>query len=97
MCIFRMRTSTELDGLVARAEFNVEPGDKGVHEVVAACGEREGLDEGEIRNGNSVEVEGDERMRVGHDCLHFNGVDKGFRESGVLEWGVVKAPDVVPD
>lgn len=53
--------------------------------------------ESEIIDRDSVEVEGDEGMRVGNDGLHFNGVDKWFGEGCLFEGRVIEAPDIVPD
>lgn len=81
-----MRTCAKLDGLVACAELDVEPGNKGMHKVVAACGKSERLDESKIWDGDGVEVEGDERVRVSNDGLHLDSVYKRFGKGGVLEW-----------
>lgn len=87
----------KLDGLVAGAKLNVEPGNDGVDVVGAADGQRVGQVEGEVGDGDGVEVEGDERGGVGDDGLEFDRVDKGFGEGGALERRVVEAPDVIPD
>jgi hypothetical protein len=90
-------TGGELDGLVAGGELDVEPRDHGVDVVGAAHGEGEGELEGEVRDGASVQVDGNDRGRVGDDGLELDGVDEGLGEGGVLQRAVVKAPDVVPD
>jgi hypothetical protein len=65
--------------------------------VGAAHGEGERELEGEVRDGASVQVDGNDRGRVGDDGLELDGVDEGLGEGGVLQRAVVKAPDVVPD
>lgn len=97
MRVLCVGAGAELDGLVAGGELNVEPGDQGVHVVGAADGERIGEVEGEIGDLAGVEIEGDERCRVGDDGLEIDSVDEGLGEGGALEGGVVEAPDVVPD
>lgn len=92
-----VRTSRELDGLVAGREFNVEPGNQGVHVVGAADGERVWEVESEIGDFAGVQIEGDESCGVGDDGLEVNSVDKRLGEGGTLERGVVEAPDVIPD
>ena len=95
--VLGVRASGEADGLVAGGELDVEPRDHGVDVVGAAHGEGEGKLEGEVLNGAGVEVEGDDGRGVGDDGLELDGVDERLGESGVLERGVVEAPDVVPD
>lgn len=90
-------TGGELDGLVAGGELDVEPRDHGVDVVGAADWEGEGELEGEVCDGAGVEVDGDDRSRVGDDGLELDGVDEGLGEGGVLQRAVVEAPDVVPD
>lgn len=87
----------EADGLVAGRELDVEPGDHGVDEVVAAGGEVEGAREGQVGGCALVEVEGEDARGVGDDGLDLDRVNQGFREGGFLEGGVVEAVDVVPD
>lgn len=87
----------ELDGLVAAGKLDVEPGDQGVDEVVAADLDLVRKLEGKICYCALVEVEGDDGGGVGDDGLDVNGVDKGLCQGGVLERAVIEAPDVVPD
>lgn len=87
----------ETDGLVAGGEVNVEPGDQGVDEIVAADVEGEGESKGEVGGGAGVEIEGYDCVRVCYDSLDLDGVNEGFGEGGGFERGVVEAVDVVPD
>ena len=87
----------EVDGLVASAELNVEPGDESVDEVGALGAESVGNLEGKVGGGDGVEVEGDDRARVGDESLHLNGVHEGLVESNLLHRAIVKSVDVVPD
>jgi hypothetical protein len=89
--------SGELDGLVAAGKLDIEPGDQGVDEVVAADLNLVRKLECEICDCALVEVEGDDGGRVGDDGLDVNGVDKGLCQGSVLERAVIEAPDVVPD
>ena len=87
----------ELDGLVAAGKLDIEPGDQGVDEVVAANLDLVRKLECEICYCALVEVEGDDGGGVGDDGLDVNGVDKGLCQGSVLERAVIEAPDVVPD
>jgi hypothetical protein len=89
--------SGELDGLVAAGKLDIEPGDQGVDEVVAADLNLVRKLECKICDCALVEVEGDDGGRVGDDGLDVNGVDKGLCQGSVLERAVIEAPDVVPD
>ena len=95
--VLGVRASGEADGLVAGGELDVEPRDHGVNVVGAAHGEVEGKLESEVLNGAGVEVESDDGRGVGDNGLELDGVDKRLGEGGVLERGVVEAPNVVPD
>jgi hypothetical protein len=97
MRVLCVRARGELDGLVAGRELDVEPGDERVDEVVAAGGEAVGRGEGEVGRGDGVEVEGEDRGRVGDDGFHVDRVDEGLGHGGLFERRVVEAPDVVPD
>jgi hypothetical protein len=90
-------TRGEADGLVAGGELDVEPGDKGVDEIVTLDAKVEGNVEGEVGGGAGVEIEGEDGGRVGDDGLELDGVDEGLGEGGLLEGSVVEAVDVVPD
>jgi hypothetical protein len=92
-----VRARGELDGLVARGELNVEPRNDGVDEVAAAHLEAKGAVEGQVGDGASVEVEGQDGRGVGDDGLDVDGVDEGLSHGGGLERRVVEAPDVIPD
>ena len=85
MGVFRVRAGGETDRLVAGGEVDIEPGDQGVDEVVAADVEGEWGGECEVGNLAFVEVESQDCGWVGDDGLDFDGVDEGFGESGVLE------------
>jgi hypothetical protein len=89
--------SGELDGLVAAGKLDIEPGDQGVDEVVAADLDLVRKLECKICYCALVEIEGDDGGRVGDDGLDVNGVDKGLCQGSVLERAVIEAPDVVPD
>ena len=82
---------------MAGREFDIEPRDQSVHEIVSPTTECKGLCEGEVGGSDSVEIEGDHGGGVGNDGFHLNGVDEGLGEGGVLEGGEVEAVDVVPD
>jgi len=92
-----VRAGGKLDGLVAAGEFDVEPGDQGMDEVVATNLELVRQLEGEVRDSARVEIECDDGGGVGDNGLDVDGVDERLGQSGVLEGGVVEAPDVVPD
>lgn len=87
----------EADWLVAGGEIDVEPGDDGVDEVVAAGVEEEWGSEGQVGESALVEVEGQDGGWVGHNGLDLDGVDEWLGEGSLLEWGVVEAIDVVPE
>lgn len=87
----------EADGLVGGGEVDVEPGNKGVDEVIAAGRELEGGGEGEVGNLALVEVQGQDRCGVSNHRLHLDRVNQGLGKSSGLEGAVVKAVDVVPD
>jgi hypothetical protein len=89
--------SGELDGLVAAGKLDIEPGDQGVDEVVAADLNLVRKLECKICDCALVEVECDDGGGVGDDGLDVNGVDKGLCQGSVLERAVIEAPDVVPD
>lgn len=89
--------SGEADWLVAGSEVDVEPGDDGVDEVVAAGVEEKWGGEGKVGESAFVEVEGEDGGWVGDNSLDFDGVDEWLGESRLLEWGVVEAIDVVPE
>lgn len=95
--VFGVGTSREANGLVTCGEVNVEPGHKGVDEVVALDGELEGRGKGEVGHGAGVEVKGEDGRGIGDDSLELDGVDEGLGEGGFLERGVVEAVDIVPD
>jgi hypothetical protein len=42
MCVFRVRSRTKVDGFMTRREIDIEPGNKGVNEVVAPAVKPEG-------------------------------------------------------
>ena len=58
MGVFRVRAGGETDRLVAGGEVDIEPGDKGVYEVIAAAVECEWGSKGEVGGCAGVEVEG---------------------------------------
>lgn len=89
--------SGEVNGLVASAKLDIEPGDKGVDEVGALGSELIGHLEGEVGCGNSVEIECDDGAWVSHKRLHLDGVNEGLVESNLLHRAVVESVDVVPD
>lgn len=95
--VLGVRAGREADGLVAGGEVNVEPRDKGVDKVVALDVEGELLAEGQVGNGASVQVQGQDGRGVGDDGLDVDGVDEGLGEGSLLEGGVVEAVDVIPD
>jgi hypothetical protein len=95
--VFGVGTGREADGLVAGSEVDIEPCDQGVYEVIAAAVERERRGKGEVCSCAGVEVEGENRGRVGNYGFDFNGVDERFGESCMLERGVVEAVNIVPD
>ena len=78
-------------------EFNVEPGDQGVYEVVAPYLERKVCGKGEVGRLDGVEVEEEDGGRVGDDGLHVDGVDERFAHGRLFQRREVEAPDVVPD
>lgn len=90
-------TSGKADWLVAGAELNVEPGNQGVNEVGALRNQTVRNTECEIGRGNSIQVECDDRARVGDQGLHLHSVDQRLGESDLLHRTVVKAVDIVPD
>lgn len=92
-----VRASRELDGLVAGREFNVEPGDQGVHVVGATDGERVWEVESEVGDFAGVQVESDERCGISDDGLEVDSVDKRLSEGSTLERGVIETPDIIPD
>ena len=87
----------EPDGLVAFGELDVEPGDEGVDEIVAAAAEFEGDLEVEIGCGALVEIEDENGRGFSHNGLELDGVDEGLGEGGLLERSVVESVDVIPD
>ena len=92
-----MRTGGEADRLVASGEVDVEPGDEGVDEIITTTVQGEWGGECEIGGGASVEIEGQNSGRVSDHSLDLDGVDEGLGEGSLLEWGVIKSIDVVPD
>lgn len=92
-----MRSSGESYRFVAGGEFDVEPGDKSVNEVIAADRQVKGKFECEIVGRTFVEVECDYCARIGNHGFEFDCVDQGFSESGHLQRCIVKAVDVIPD
>ena len=58
MGVFRVRAGGETDRLVAGGEVDIEPGDKGVYEVIAAAVECERGRKSEISCCTGIEVEG---------------------------------------
>lgn len=97
VCVLCVWASRELDGLVAGAELDVEPGDQSVDVVGTADSELEGGVEGQVGDGDGVKVDFEDCGWVGDNGLHLDSVDEGLGESGGLEGRVVEAPDVVPD
>jgi hypothetical protein len=95
--VLGVRASREVDGLVAGAEVDIEPGDKSVDEVAALGSEGVGNLEGKVGGGDGVKVEGDDGARVSHESLHLDSVDEGLVKSDLLHGAVVKAIDIVPD
>lgn len=87
----------EADGLVAGGEVNVEPGDKGVDEVIAPGDELEVGLESQIGSGAGVKVESQDVDGVSDDSLNVDSVDKGLGESSLLKGAVIESVDVVPD
>lgn len=74
--VLGVRASGEADGLVAGGEVDVEPGDKGMDEVISLGGEGEGSVEGEVGGGASVEVEGEHGNGVSDDRLKIDSIDQ---------------------
>lgn len=95
--VFGVWASTKADWLVTGCEVNIEPSDQCVDEVIAASIENEGGGESQISCCASVEIKGEDGGGVGYDGLNFDGVNKRFGESGVLEWRVVETVNVIPD
>lgn len=87
----------EADGLVAGGEVDVEPRDKGVDEVVTLDGQVKFGGEGQVGNGASVEIEGEDRGGVGYDGLDVDGINEGLGQSRGLQGSIVEAVDIVPD
>lgn len=90
-------TGREADGLVAGGEVNVEPGDKGVDEVIASGDELEVGLESQVGSGASVKVEGQDVDGVSDDGLNVNSVDKGLGKSSLLKRAVIESVNVIPD
>ena len=95
--VFGVGTSGEADRFVARRKLDVEPGDQGVDEVIAAAGQVEGAAEGQIRRFALVQVKCQDAGGVRDDGLYFDGIDEGLGKSRRLQGGVVEPVNIVPD
>lgn len=95
--VFGVRAGGEADRLVALGEFNIEPCNDSVDEIVAADLEGVRHLESKVGDGAGVEIEGDDWGGVSHDSLNVDGVDKRLGHGSRLERSVVKTPDIVPD
>ena len=66
------------------SKVDVEPGNESMNEIRFAAEKRERSLEGKILFGDCVQVNLIHLARVGHASLEFDGVDEGFRQSGVF-------------
>ena len=95
--VFGVRTGGEAYGLVACSKVDIEPGDQGVREIVAADSEGERCGESEVGRLNSVKVDGKDEARVRDHCLEVDGIDERLGKSNGLKWGEIKAVYRLPD
>jgi hypothetical protein len=95
--VLGVRASGETDGLVASREVDIKPSNKGVDEIVTAAGELEGDRECKVGDSAGVEIQGKDGHGVSHGGLDVDGVDKRLSQSSLLERGVIKSVDIVPD
>ena len=78
MRVLRVRTGGELDRDVAGGEIDVEPCDQGVDVIASLYFKGERDFEGQVVDGDGVEVEGYDADGVGDAGFHFDDVDEGF-------------------
>lgn len=78
MSVLGVGAGGEADGLMAGGEVDVEPRDKGVDEVVTLDVQLKVGGEGQVGDGASVEIEGEDRGRVGNDGLDVDGINEGL-------------------
>jgi len=87
----------KLDVLVRALEADIEPGEEGVGVVVAGSFKLERDVESEVLLLRSEEIDLLEHVGVGDDGLEVDSIHKGLAEGDVLDAGVVKAVDGVPE
>jgi hypothetical protein len=97
VCVLGVWASGEADRLVAGGEINVKPGNEGMYEVIATAVKNERRGEGEVSRCAGVEIEGEDRSGVGNNSLDLDGVDERFGQGSMLERGIVKSVDIIPD
>lgn len=66
-------------------------------EVVTRDAQREWDRECKFRGGNRIQINRKYETGVGNNCFHFDGVNEGLGESGLLEGSEVEAINVIPD
>lgn len=92
-----MWTGGESDGFVAGGEIDVKPCDQCMDEVISSRFKSKWTRECEVPGGTGIEVEGEDRCWIGDYGFDLDCVDKWFGESGMLQRGVIKSVNIIPD
>ena len=82
---------------MAGRELNIEPRNQRVYEVVSLTAERKGLCKSQVGGSDSVEIEDDDGSWIGDDGLHIDSIYERLGQGGVLERGIIKPVDIIPD
>jgi hypothetical protein len=87
----------ESDRFVAGGEIDVKPCDQCMDEVISSHIKSEWTGEGEVLGGTGIEVESEDRCWIGDYSFDFDCVDKWFGEGSMLQRGVIKSINIIPD
>jgi len=86
----------ETERLRALCELTVEVRHKGMHIIVALCGDAEGNFKVQILRAACADVDALEKAGIGDDILLLNSVDKGLLERKFLDGRKIVPVDVIP-
>jgi hypothetical protein len=92
-----IRSSAEVDRLVALAELNIEEGHQGVNKVVALSLDLELRSPGHVSDGDGVHIDGVDLAGVCDEGIGIDSVNERLHISKLLDVAHVESVDVVPE
>ena len=97
MGVLGVRAGGKFDRFVAGCEFDIEPSNQCMDEIISPTIKSERFFEGQVGRCDSVQVDLENLGRLGDTCFQVYGVDQWLGQSGVFQGGIVETVNVIPD